>query len=295
MAYSERISAGLGSLNMEDLGQSLREGLGTLGSMSVKGFDRAKQFSQEKMGNAVKTEYDMEYIQLAARVEATQTNVNKSANAARNFLQPNAAARLEDMFNEKVTAAETSTNANLRDLATKIPIRRGNAIDSRSTYSEILGNHMKAGGTEIGDQTQVGGSLIQLGNTFINMGKMEKEYLRDVYDNFFKPFSNHLQVEWANIATEKRRLDLARLDLDAAKSKVRGARTPEAMQQNEQKVRECQAAFDRQYEQTKILLTDADRKSAEFSNHLEEFVRSQINFHENAKKLLEETYANMKK
>ena len=44
---------------MEDIGQSLREGLGTLGSMSVKGFDRAKQFSQEKMGNAVRTEYDL--------------------------------------------------------------------------------------------------------------------------------------------------------------------------------------------------------------------------------------------
>ena len=53
---------------------------------------------------------------------------------------------------------------------------------------------LSSSGTEIGDQTQVGGSLIQLGNTFINMGKMEKEYLRDVYDNFFKPFSNHLQV-----------------------------------------------------------------------------------------------------
>ena len=45
-------------------------------------------------------------------------------------------------------------------------------------------------------------------------------------------------MEWTNINTEKRRLDLARLDLDAAKSKVRGARTPEAMQQNEQKVGE---------------------------------------------------------
>jgi len=280
---------------MDDLGQSLREGLGTLGSMSVKGFDRAKQFSQEKMGNAVRTEFDLEYIQLSARVEATQTNINKSANAARNFLQPNAAARLEDMFNEKVTAAESSTNANLRDIAGKIPIRRGNALETRSTYSEILGTHMKAGGTEIGDNTQIGGSLVEVGDTFIRMGKMEKEYLKDVYDNFFKPFSNHLQVEWTNINTEKRRLDLARLDLDAAKSKVRGARTPEAMQQNEQKVRESQAAFDRQYEQTKILLTDADRKSAEFTNHLEELVRSQINFHENAKKLLEETYAKMKK
>jgi len=266
-----------------------------LGSMSVKGFDRAKQFSQEKMGNAVRTEFDLEYIQLSARVEATQTNINKSANAARNFLQPNAAARLEDMFNEKVTAAESSTNANLRDIAGKIPIRRGNALETRSTYSEILGTHMKAGGTEIGDNTQIGGSLVEVGDTFIRMGKMEKEYLKDVYDNFFKPFSNHLQVEWTNINTEKRRLDLARLDLDAAKSKVRGARTPEAMQQNEQKVRESQAAFDRQYEQTKILLTDADRKSAEFTNHLEELVRSQINFHENAKKLLEETYAKMKK
>jgi len=276
MAYSQRFSAGLGNLNMEDLGQSLRDGLGTLGSMSVKGFDRAKQFSQEKMGNAVRTEYDLEYIQLSARVEATQNNINKSSNAARNFLQPNAAARLEDMFNEKITG-------------------RGNAMDSRSTYSELLGNHMKVGGQEIGDNTQVGQSLVEVGETFVRLGMMEKEYLKDVYENFFKPFSNHLQVEWSNINTEKRRLDLARLDLDAAKSKVRGARTPEVMQQNEQKVRECQAAFDRQYEQTKILLTDADRKSAEFTTHLEEFIRSQINFHENAQKLLQETYAKMKK
>ena len=44
---------------------------------------------------------------MSARVEATQTNINKSANAARNFLQPNAAARLEDMFNEKVTGRYT--------------------------------------------------------------------------------------------------------------------------------------------------------------------------------------------
>ena len=43
---------------MEDFGNSLKEGLGSLGSMSIKGFDRAKQFSQEKMGSAVKTEYD---------------------------------------------------------------------------------------------------------------------------------------------------------------------------------------------------------------------------------------------
>ena len=43
---------------MEDLGSSLKDGLGALGSMSVKGFDRAKQFSQERMGSAVRTEYE---------------------------------------------------------------------------------------------------------------------------------------------------------------------------------------------------------------------------------------------
>ena len=41
-------------------------------------------------------------------------------------------------------------------------------------------------------------------------------------------------------------------------------------------VRESQAAFDRQFEQTKILLTDADRKSSEFCVYLEEFIRSQV-------------------
>ena len=47
---------------MEDFGQSLKDMAGTVGSMSIKGFDRAKQFSQERMGNAVKTELDQVMI-----------------------------------------------------------------------------------------------------------------------------------------------------------------------------------------------------------------------------------------
>lgn len=43
---------------MEEFGQSLKDMAGTVGSMSIKGFDRAKQFSQEKMGSAVRTELD---------------------------------------------------------------------------------------------------------------------------------------------------------------------------------------------------------------------------------------------
>jgi len=276
MDYGRRLSNGVANLNMEEFGQSLKDMAGTVGSMSIKGFDRAKQFSQEKMGNAVKTELDQDFIALSARVEETRSCVSKTSTAARNFLQPNAAARLEDMFNETVTG-------------------KGSNIDKRQTYSELMGHIMKTSGQQIGDSIKCGPSFVEVGETFQKLGMLEREYIRDVYNNFFKPFSNHLQVEYSNITAEKRRLDLARLDLDAAKSKVRGARTPEAMQQNEQKVRECQAAFDRQYEQTKILLTEADRKSDEFTCHLEEFIRSQMNYHEQAHKMLSETHANLKK
>jgi len=284
----------VGSLKMEDLGSSLKDGLGALGSMSVKGFDRAKQFSQEKMGSAVKTEYDQEFAALSGRVETTRTCVNNTSTAARNFLQPNVSARLEDMFNEKVTVASEINNANLADLASYIPHRKGSAVDKRQSYSETLGATMKTGGMELGELA-IGQTLLEVGSTFQKIGMLEREYLGDVYAKFFKPFNSHLQMEWGTIAAEKRRLDLARLDLDAAKSKVRGARTPEAMQANEQKVRESQAAFDRQFEQTKILLTDADRKSSEFCVYLEEFIRSQMVFHEQAHKLLEEAYTSLKK
>lgn len=263
-------------INMEDLGQSFKNVAETVGTMSVKGFDRAKQFSQERMGSAVKTELDQDFVQLADRVEQTRCCVNKTSNYARNFLQPNAAARLEDMFNETVTG-------------------KGTAIDKRPTYSEQMGEHMRCSAHHIGESTKIGQGFAEVGTTFKELGKLEREYISDVFHNFFKPFSTHLQEEYSNITIEKRRLDLCRLDLDAAKSKVRGARTPEAMQQNEQKVRECQAAFDRQYEQTKILLTDADRKSDEFVTHLEEFVRSQMNFHEQAVKMLQRTYESLKK
>ena len=280
---------------MEEVGQSLKDGLGTLGSLTVKGFDRAKQFSQEKMGNAVKTEYDQDYAALSSRVDSTKVWINSTTNAARNFLQPNVGARLEDMFAEKVTAAESSHNQTIKDIASIIPIRKGSAADKRSSYAEILGNTMKQGGMEIGDSTDVGRYLVESGATFEKIGILERQYLGDVFEKFFKPFSTHLQVEWATINTEKRRLELARLDLDAAKSKVKNARTPELMQQYEQKVRECQAAFDRQFEQTKILLTDADRKTADFSQYLEEFIRSTMVFHKQAYEMLQEAHEQIKK
>ena len=59
---------------MEDLGSSLKDGLGALGSMSVKGFDRAKQFSQERMGSAVRTEYEQVWETLRFLSQETDFN-----------------------------------------------------------------------------------------------------------------------------------------------------------------------------------------------------------------------------
>ena len=63
----------------------------------------------------------------------------------------------------------------------------------------VLSHHLPIG-MELGD-IAIGQTLLEVGSTFQKIGMLEREYLGDVYNKFFKPFNSHLQVEFDLLVT----------------------------------------------------------------------------------------------
>ena len=84
------------------------------------------------------------------------------------------------------------------------------------------------------------------------------------------------------LQTERRTLTALRLDLDAAKNRVRAAKTAEEMKDLEQFVDEAQKKFDEQYELTREILEDRDQKNADMVVHLEDLSAVQVEYFKEA-------------
>uniref|UniRef100_A0A3B3QBZ9 BAR domain-containing protein n=1 Tax=Paramormyrops kingsleyae TaxID=1676925 RepID=A0A3B3QBZ9_9TELE len=99
-------------------------------------FTRAVQFTEEKLGQAEKTELDAHLENLLARADCTKNWTEKIFRQTEILLQPNPSARIEEFFYEK--------------LDKKIP--------SRITNGEILGQYMEDAANDFGPETPYGES-----------------------------------------------------------------------------------------------------------------------------------------
>ncbi|KAH0618442.1 hypothetical protein JD844_017650 [Phrynosoma platyrhinos] len=164
---------------------------------------RAVQFTEEKLGQAEKTELDAHLENLLCKAECTKLWTEKVMKQTEVLLQPNPNARMEEFVYEK--------------LDRKAPNRMNNP--------ELLGQHMIDAGNEFGPGT--------------------------AYEGDYK-----------TITRERKLLQNKRLDLDAAKTRLKKAKVAEArasvwaeeVTKSEQEVRIAQSEFDRQAEITRLLL-----------------------------------------
>ncbi|TTQ07465.1 Endophilin-B1 [Bagarius yarrelli] len=124
---------------------------------------RAVQFTEEKLGQAEKTELDQHLENLLSRAECTKHWTEKILKQTEVLLQPNPR----------------------------------NALT-------------KCGETE----KQIGGA--------------ERELIQSSAINFLTPFRNFLEGDFKTIQKERKLLQVKRLDLDAAKTKLKKAKMPEA-------------------------------------------------------------------
>lgn len=260
-------------------------------------FSRAVQFTEEKLGQAEKTELDTHFEKLLSRADCTKNWTEKIYRQTEVVLQPNPGARIEEFLYEK--------------LDRKIP--------PRPTNGEILGQFMLEAAKEFGPGTPYGSTLIKVGDCQRRLGGAEREFLQTSSISFLTPLRNFLEGDWRTISRERRLLENRRLDLDASKARLKKAKAAEAkaacegeavpdfqetrprnyvlsasasalwneeLDKAEHELRVAQTEFDRQAEVTGLLLEGI---SSTHVNHLRclcEFVEAQAMYYRQCHKYM---------
>ncbi|XP_035292010.1 endophilin-B2a isoform X8 [Anguilla anguilla] len=253
-------------------------------------FTRAVQFTEEKLGQAEKTELDAHFENLLARADCTKNWTEKIFRQTEVLLQPNpidhTGARIEEFLFEK--------------LDRKVP--------SRTTNGELLGQYMLDAAKDFGPGTPYGSTLIKVGECQRRLGGGEREFMQTSAINFLTPLRNFLDGDWRTISKERRLLENRRLDLDACKARLKKAKLAEAkaayegeaapnfqetrprnyvlsasasalwseeVDKAEHELRVAQTEFDRQAEVTRLLLEGISSTHVNHLRCLHEFVEAQ--------------------
>ncbi|XP_051492212.1 endophilin-B2 isoform X6 [Apus apus] len=220
-------------------------------------FSRAMQFTEEKLGQAEKTELDAHFENLLARADCTKNWTEKILRQTEVLLQPNPSARVEEFLYEK--------------LDRKVP--------SRVTNGELLAQYMTEAANDFGPGTPYGKTLIKVGETQRRLGAAERDFIHSASITFLTPLRNFLEGDWRTIAKERRILQNRRLDLDACKARLKKAKAAEAKAAAEHELRLTQTEFDRQAEVTRLLLEGISSTHVNHLRCLHEFVESQTNYY----------------
>ncbi|KAM4849616.1 endophilin-B2 isoform X3 [Urocitellus parryii] len=220
-------------------------------------FTRAVQFTEEKFGQAEKTELDAHFENLLARADSTKNWTERILRQMEVLLQPNPSARVEEFLYEK--------------LDRKVP--------SRVTNGELLAQYMAEAASELGPTTPYGKTLLMVSEAEKRLGAAERDFIHTASISFLTPLRNFLEGDWKTISKERRLLQNRRLDLDACKARLKKAKAAEAKASAEQELRVAQTEFDRQAEVTRLLLEGISSTHVNHLRCLHEFVKSQTTYY----------------
>ncbi|XP_040053093.2 endophilin-B2b isoform X8 [Gasterosteus aculeatus] len=249
-------------------------------------FTRAVQFTEEKLGQAEKTELDPHLENLITRADSTKNWTEKILRQTEVLLQPNPSARIEEFIYDK--------------LDKKLP--------SRTTNTELLGQYMLEAANEFGPGTPYGSTLITVGEYQKRLGGAERDLLQASAVGFLTPLRNFLEGDWRTISKERRLLENRRLDLDICKARLKKAKLAEAKaaaapdfqetrprnyvlsasasallseeaDKAEHELRVAQAEFDRQAEVTKLLLEGIGSTHLNHLRCLQDFAEAQATYY----------------
>ncbi|XP_037735279.1 endophilin-B2 isoform X8 [Chelonia mydas] len=220
-------------------------------------FSRAVQFTEEKLGQAEKTELDAHFENLLAKADCTKNWTEKILHQTEVLLQPNPSVRVEEFLYEK--------------LDRKVP--------SRVTNGELLAQYMVEAANDFGPGTPYGKTLLKVGETQKRLGGAERDFMHSASINFLNPLRNFLEGDWRTISKERRILENRRLDLDACKARLKKAKAAEAKASAEHELRVAQTDFDRQAEVTRLLLEGISSTHVNHLRCLHEFVESQTTYY----------------
>lgn len=224
-------------------------------------FNRARQYTEEQLGQGEKTQMSPDVEALWKEFEVTNANIMKIKEAVETLLQPNPNLRMEKFVLSKIDTGN----------------QLGRPQD-QSPY-ENLGKTLSAASKPIASSNPMLGEVYaEAGVCNAQIAAEEKKFVCSSRDAVCRPFESFLENDSKTIFKEKRVLETKRLDLDAAKAKLKKVKTLEARDQVEQEVRNLQTDFERQQELLKLLLEGIAGHQSTQMRALTELVDAQANF-----------------
>ncbi|XP_037106127.1 SH3-domain GRB2-like 1b isoform X1 [Syngnathus acus] len=235
--------------------------------MSVAGlkkqFYKASQMVSEKVGGAEGTKLDDDFRDLERKVDVTSKAVVEVISKTSEYLQPNPASR-----------------AKLSMLNTMSKIRGQVKNPGYPQAEGLLGECMTKYGRELGEETNFGGALVEVGEAMKRMAEVKDSLDIDVKQNFIDPLQGLCDKDLREIQHHLKKLEGRRLDYDY-KKKRQGKIPEEDIRQALEKFHESkEVAENSMYN---LMETDIEQVS-----QLSSLVESQLQYHRQAVQVLEE-------
>lgn len=220
-------------------------------------FNRARQYTEEQLGQAEKTQLDEEVSKLWNRFETTNETITKLKSSVEGLLQPNPNLRMEKMLLSKFDTGNTLGRP-----------------QEESQYQQLSKSMEMCSVTQKAYNEKYSSVLAAVGKSEGEIARSEQQFINSTKETVLRPFYSFLDNDAKTIFKEKKALETARLDLDAAKAKLKKVKTLEMRDQVEGELQAAQSEFMRQQELLKLLLENVAsaqntqlRAIVEFVNH----------------------------
>ncbi|RXN10321.1 endophilin-A2-like isoform X2 [Labeo rohita] len=241
--------------------------------MSVAGlkkqFYKASQMMSEKVGGAEGTKLDEDFKDLERKADITSKAIVDVLCKTTEYLQPNPASRA------RLTMVNTVSKMRGQVKSPGYPQAEG-----------LLGECMLKYGRDMGEDTNFGGALVEMGEAMKRLAEVKDSLDIDVKQNFIDPFQTIVDKDLKDIQHHLKKLEGRRLDYDY-KKKRQGKIPDEELRLAAEKFEEIKDAAETSMQN--LLDTDVEQVS-----QLAALVESQLQFHRQSMEVLEELAQSMR-
>ncbi|XP_051561026.1 SH3 domain containing GRB2 like 2a, endophilin A1 isoform X1 [Myxocyprinus asiaticus] len=241
--------------------------------MSVAGlkkqFHKATQKVSEKVGGAEGTKLDEDFMEMEKKVDTTTRAVLDIMTKTTEYLQPNPATR-----------------AKMSMMSSMSKIRGGDKGPGYTQTEAILGESMQKFGRELGEESNFGLALIEVGEAMRELGEVKDALDMEVKQNFIDPLQNMHEKDLKEVQHHLKKLEGRRLDFDY-KKKRQGKVTDDEIKQALEKFDDTKEIA----EQSMFNILESDQ--IEQVSQLSALVQAQVNYHRQAAEILQQLSSKM--
>ncbi|NP_001088944.1 uncharacterized protein LOC496320 [Xenopus laevis] len=235
--------------------------------MSVAGFKKqfhkATQKVSEKVGGSEGTKLDEDFKEMERKVDVTSRAVMEIMTKTTEYLQPNPASR-----------------AKLSMLNTMSKIRGQEKGPGYPQAEALLAEAMLKFGREIGDESNFGLALLDVGETMRELSDIKDSLDIDVKQNFIDPLQNLHDKDLREIQHHLKKMEGRRLDFDY-KKKRQGKITDD-------EIRQALEKFDESKEIAESSMFNLLEMDIEQVSQLSALAQAQLEYHRQATQILQQ-------